>query len=71
MPEQQAKDFMGRIIETGDIVCYPVRSGSAMWLNKLTVLALRETPRGICISGMNDAGRRISIHKLSNCVVVN
>ena len=32
-----AVDFMGRTIEAGHVVVYPVRRGSDMWLNKLSV----------------------------------
>ena len=67
----EAKDFMGKTIKASDIICYPVRRGSSMWLKKLTVLAVQKTPRGTCVSGTNDTGRRISIYNLSNCVVVN
>jgi hypothetical protein len=41
-----------------------------MWLKKLTVSAVRDSSRGVQVSGTNDAGRRINIHNLSNCVVV-
>jgi hypothetical protein len=66
----EAKDFMGKSIKAGDLVCYPVRRGSAMWLKKLKVLAVQDTPRGTCVSGTSDTGRRISIYNLDNCVVV-
>jgi hypothetical protein len=63
-------DYLGNVIKAGDTVVYPVRRGSSMWLNKLNVLAVQDTPRGTCLSGTNDTGRRISIYNLSNCVVV-
>jgi hypothetical protein len=66
-----AADFLGKPITAGATVCYPVRRGSRMWLKKLTVLAVQDTPKGVCVSGTNDAGRRISIRNLDNCVVVN
>ena len=65
-----ATDFLGKPITAGAIVCYPVRRGSKMWLKKLTVLTVQDGPKGICVSGTNDAGRRISIYNLNNCVVV-
>jgi len=67
----EAKDFLGRQIKAGDMICYPVRRGSKMWLKKLTVEAVRDMPQGPCVSGTNDAGRRVSIYNLGNCVVVN
>ncbi len=65
-----ADDFLGKAIKAGDTICYPVRRGSSMWLKKLVVQAVRDTPRGPCVSGTNDAGRSIVIYNLDNCVVV-
>jgi hypothetical protein len=66
----KAVDFLGRPINAGDAVVYPVRRGSEMWMNKVLVDSVRDTPRGKAISGTNAAGRRITIRNLANCVVV-
>ncbi len=66
----EAVDFLGHPILAGDLVVYPVRQGSSMWMNKLRVEAVRDTPRGKAISGTNDAGRRITIRNLTNCTVI-
>lgn len=66
----EAVDFLGHPIEAGNLIVYPVRQGSSMWMNKLRVDAVRDTPRGKAVSGTNDAGRRITIRNLTNCVVV-
>lgn len=66
----EAVDFLGHQIQAGDLVVYPVRQGSSMWMNKLRVESVRNTPRGKAISGTNDAGRPIIIRNLENCVVV-
>lgn len=66
----EAKDFLGKPITAGATVCYPVRRGSKMWLKKLAVQQVQDTPRGICVSGTNDGGRRIAVYNLENCVVV-
>lgn len=66
----EAKDFLGKSITAGTVICYPVRRGSKMWLKKLSVLAVQDTPRGVCVSGTNDTGRRIAVYNLENCVVV-
>ncbi len=66
----EAQDFLGKQITAGATVCYPVRRGSRMWLKKMIVLAVQDTPRGPCVSGTNDAGRRVSVRNLENCVVV-
>ena len=65
-----ARDFMDKPITAGCVVCYPVRRGSKMWLKRLSVLSVQDTPRGVCVSGTNDTGRRVNIYNLSNCVVV-
>jgi len=49
---------------------YPVRQKSEMWLNRLRVEAVRDTPRGKAISGFNDVGRRVIVRNLKNCIVV-
>jgi len=66
----EAVDFLGHPIGAGDLIVYPVRRGSEMWMNKLRVEAVRDTPRGKSISGTNDSGRRITVRNLTNCVVV-
>jgi hypothetical protein len=66
----EAKDFLGKPITAGATICYPVRRGSAMWLNKLVVLSVQDTPSGVRVSGTNKTGRRVSIANLENCVVV-
>ncbi|MHC4297950.1 MAG: hypothetical protein ACYS7Y_11655 [Planctomycetota bacterium] len=65
-----ANDFIGREIKIGRTICYPVRRGSRMWLKKLVVTGVQDSAKGPCVSGTNETGRRITIHKLSNCVVV-
>jgi len=41
----KAKDFTGRVIKVGDIIAYPVRQGSSMWMSKAEVLGIEEKPR--------------------------
>jgi hypothetical protein len=67
----EAVDFLGHQIIAGDLVVYPVRRGSDMWMNKLRVDSVRDTPRGKAISGTNDAGRRIIVRNLTNCTVIS
>ena len=67
---ESANDYLGRPIKPGDVVVYPVRRGSRMWLNRLHVQAVEITPRGPSVSGYNNAGRRIAVHNLENCVIL-
>jgi hypothetical protein len=61
-----ATDFIGRKIQPGNLICYPVRHGSKMWLNKLEVQHVDDK----FVSGYNNLGHRIKIKNLSNCVIV-
>jgi len=70
-PVVTATDFLGNTISVGDRVVYPVRRGSRMWMNKLTVRSVNDTPSGTTISGTNDSGRLIHVRNLLNCVVKN
>jgi len=65
-----ATDFLGRVIKARDTIVYPVRRGSSMWLKKLTVRSVQDSPQGPCVSGTNEAGRQVTIKNLKNCVVV-
>jgi hypothetical protein len=61
-----AVDFMGREIVAGNIIAYPVRRGSKMWLNKLNVQHVEDDK----VVGYNNLGRRITITNLKNVLVV-
>jgi hypothetical protein len=41
-----------------------------MWLKTLKVQSVQDTAKGVCVSGTNASGRRVSIYNLVNCVVV-
>ena len=62
-----AVDFTGRTIEAGHVVVYPVRRGSSMWLNKLTLT--HADVDGAC--GYNNIGHRVFLKNLKNVVVVS
>ena len=65
-----AKDFLGNPINSGDTIVYAVRRGSKLWLKRLVVQAVRDSTSGVRVSGVNDAGRPVSIKNLENTVVV-
>jgi len=65
-----ARDFLGNLITVTDVIVYPVRRGSAMWMKKLVVDAVRDTTNGVRVSGRNQAGNPVSIQNIENCVVV-
>lgn len=62
-------DFVGREIKVGDTLVYPVRQGSRMWLSRISVRQVIAGPEPT-IHGYNNEGRKITIHKVSNAVVV-
>ncbi len=60
------KDFLGREIEVGCMIVYPVRRQSAMWLTNMTVTDLGDG----AVHGVNSKGRRITVSKVNRCVVI-
>lgn len=58
-------DFLGRPIKAGDLLVYPVRRGSRMWLNKITVTKAEEDE----IIGNSPEGRQVRLTNLHNTVV--
>lgn len=69
MSNDAVLDYFGRAIKAGDTVVYPVRQGSSMWLARMLVTQVigGTSPK---ISGTNNEGRRVSVHKIKNVVVV-
>ena len=65
-----ALDYLGNTISAGDIIVYPVRRKSEMWMKKLLVDAVRDTTNGVRVSGRNEGGNPVSIQNIQNCVVV-
>ena len=59
-------DFTGREIVAGNVIVYPVRRGSKMWLNRMTVQHVEDDK----VAGYNNLGHRITITNLKNIVVV-
>jgi len=59
-------DFLGRPIRPGDLIAYPTRRGSSMWMNKLSVQQVTEG----YVSGYSNLGRPVKITNLKNVVVV-
>lgn len=60
------KDFLGREIKVGDTVVYPVRRGSRLWMNRMTVV----TTDADRLAGVNPEGRRVALGRIANVTVV-
>jgi hypothetical protein len=63
---QAPVDFLGNTINPGDTICYPVRRGSSMWLNKLRITQVLPG----ALTGLNEAGRWITVRNTRNVIVV-
>lgn len=60
-------DFLGRIITVDHTLVYPVRQGSRMWLNRITVTKAD----GDAVHGSNQkTGRMVKLTNLHNTIVV-
>lgn len=59
-------DFMGREVTAGNVIVYPVRRGSKMWLSKLNVQHVEDGR----VSGYNNLGHRVTVTNIANIVVV-
>lgn len=61
------KDFRGREIQVGQMLVYPVRRGSSMWLSEISVTDLGDGT----VSGINSKGRRITLSRPNRSVIVD
>ena len=60
-------DFVGNEITAGCTVCYPVRRGSNLWMNRMVVTQVAADQ----ITGQNPHNRRLThVKNLQNVVVV-
>lgn len=62
----EATDFLGRSIAVDDTLVYPVRRGSKMWLNRITVTKVESDT----IHGTSPQGRMVKLTNLRNTIVV-
>jgi len=68
---EQAKDMFDRVIKVGDICVYPVRRGSHMWMNRLTVQNISLTYTGaIKVEGLRGDGYPISITSIDRLAII-
>jgi len=59
-------DYLGRKIQAGDILVYPVRRGSKMWLNRIAVTKVEADQ----IYGTGREGRLVRLTNLNNTIVI-
>lgn len=75
-------DFLGRKIEVGDLVVYPVRRGSSMYLRQSRVISTEQKPKDVypasakrknfeyTIMAINDNGVRVALKHPGRMVCV-
>ncbi len=64
-------DMFDREILAGDICVYPVRRGSKMWVNKITVRSVVIHPEGTpTIIGMKQDGYPVRIKALDRVAII-
>lgn len=69
----KATDFLGQEIKPNHLAVYPVRQGSNMWLNKITVTRIEDGGEDgeFVLYGLNAAARNVRLTNLKNLVVIN
>lgn len=61
------KDFRRQEIRVGQMLVYPVRRGSLMWLSEISVTDLGDGT----VSGINSKGRRITLSRPNRSIIVD
>lgn len=65
------RDMFDREIRLGDICVYPVRRGSQMWMNRITVQKLSHDPRGEPrLSGVKQDGYPVNVTSLDRVAII-
>jgi hypothetical protein len=64
------KDSLNREIRVGDVLIYPGRSGSQMWLCHMTITSIEQLGTCCHVHGYNPTGRRVTVKKLENTISV-
>ena len=68
---QVPKDMFDREIRVGDVCVYPVRRGSAMWMNRVTVQRISHDPRGAPkLSGVKGDGYPVNVTSLDRVAII-
>lgn len=65
----KATDMLGRTIQVGDTISYPVRRGSAMWNNKIVVTEIGTDGDAVVLHGLSADRRSVKLKNLKYVVV--
>jgi len=63
-------DYAGHELKAGQIVVYPVRRGSSMWLSEIKVTQVVDGSAPY-IKGFNREGRPVTVKNLKNVVIID
>lgn len=64
------KDCLDREIRVGDICVYPVRRGSSMWMNRITVQRISNANDTFKLHGIKDDGYQVSVSSLDRVALI-
>lgn len=65
------RDIFDREIRIGDLCVYPVRRGSSMWMNRLTVQKISHNVKGEPkLSGQKQDGHPVNITSIDRVVLI-
>ena len=67
----ETRDSLGQPIEVGCTICYPVRRGGDMWMARMQVQQIIQEKKLTYLTGYNNQGRRVRVHKLTNVIRVD
>lgn len=63
-------DFVGRKIKSGDLVAYPVRRGSRMWLTSARVSNIVCRGKEHTIEAIIESGQRVTLEHSARLIVI-
>lgn len=64
------RDYFDREIRVGDICVYPVRKGSQMWINRITVQRIDRGESGFKVHGVKGDGYPVVVSTMDRLTIV-
>jgi hypothetical protein len=69
--KKKPEDMFGRVIELGDLCVYPVRRGSQMWMNRITVNSISHDAAGEPrLAGQKQDGYPVRVTSLERVAII-
>lgn len=70
LKRDSAEDFMGKVIRVKDLIVYPVRQGSNLWMNQAVVIKIESSDKVTTIHAERPDGTVVKLTKTENIVIV-